>query len=280
MGTGQVSFRGIHSICLLFSFMALCAGCSTLQPAAAVRQGDRVWVNYTCRLQSGLVAITTKEDIAENEASHATVFVPFEQYGPESIIAGTTDPGPTFGRLRMFEREVVYRIAQAIVGMQVGKNYTVTLASDVQPNLEPDDRYLTLSRIRPRKKDQRVAHEYVRENIGHEPVIGEQVFAYDGIMGTVKAIDDDYVTVYVQVEDGVTADSPFGTITIRDRDEQYYDCIIDARVGHLVRTDTQIGRIAKVSDRSFTVDYGHPFGGEELVCDIVIESKQDLRDKP
>jgi len=46
---------------------------------------------------------------------------------------------------------------------------------------------------------------------------------------------------------------------------------IDARVGSLARTGPLVGRVAAVDDNSITLDYGHPFGGEELNCDVVVE---------
>lgn len=277
MGKRCKPFRGIIVACFFCSLAAAFAGCSTISGPGVVNKGDRVWVDYTCRLENGLVAMTTYEDIAENISSRSGIFVPFSEYGSESITAGDEDQGQSFGKLKMFESEVSYRIAQAVVGMRVGKNYTVTLKSEAPPNLEPAERYMNLPRIRPRKKNQRLSHEYIKNKLGHEPVLGEKVFAYDGIKGTVKAMDDKFVTVYVEVKDGISADTPFGTIVVRDRDEQYYDCVIDAQVGHLVRTDTQIGRIIEVTNDRFTVDYGHPFGGEDLICDIVVEAKQGTK---
>lgn len=65
-------------------------------------------------------------------------------------------------------------------------------------------------------------------------------------------------------------DTPFGKGAIREN-EKNYEIVIDASVGSLVRTRGLVGRISEVRDGSIVVDYGHPFGGETLTCDIKVE---------
>ena len=38
-----------------------------------------------------------------------------------------------------------------------------------------------------------------------------------------------------------------------------------------MRTGPLVGRIIAVENGLFTLDYGLPFGGETLVCDVVVE---------
>ena len=245
-------------------------GCSALGPVR-VKQGDTAMVNYTCRLMSGEVVLTTREEIARDDAAHAAIFIPFKKYGPEDLVAGGPNNYPMFGKLKMFEWEAAAQVTRAIVGMKVGENYTIVLKSDVPSDLKEEDRYTTLGRVVRKEKDQKVALKVLKEKLGHAPAIGEQAFSYQGFVGTVKGIIDKEAIIHIEVQDGRIVDQPFGMGMIKDYPD-HYDIITDAQEGHLVRTASQVGRITKVTETMFTIDYGHPFGGEELMCDVRIES--------
>jgi FKBP-type peptidyl-prolyl cis-trans isomerase 2 len=246
------------------------SGCSTFG-TVRVKQGDIAMVDYTCRLTSGEVVLTTREEIARDNASHAAIFIPFKKYVPADLIAGGPDIYPRFDKLKMFEWEVAAQVAQAIVGMKVGENNTIVLKADVPPNLNEDDRYSILGRVVRREKDQKVALKALKDKLGHAPVIGEQAFSFDGFVGTVKGIADKEAIIHIEVQDGRIVDQPFGKGVIKDYPD-HYDILANAQEGHLVRTASQVGRIIKVTETTFTIDYGHPFGFEDLMCDVRIES--------
>jgi FKBP-type peptidyl-prolyl cis-trans isomerase 2 len=245
-------------------------GCSSFGPPH-VKQGDTAIVNYTCRLSNGEVVLTTREEIAGDKASHAAIFLPFKKYGPENLVAGGSDNYPKFGKLKMFEWEAAVQVSQAIVGMKVGENYTIVLKSDIPSDLKEEDRYTTLGRVARKEKEQKVVLKVLKEKLGHVPAIGEQAFSYRGFVGTVKGIIDKEALIHIEVEDGRIVDQPFGKGVIRDYPD-HYDIVTTAQEGQLVRTASQVGRIIKVTETTFTIDYGHPFGGEELMCDVRIDS--------
>ncbi len=246
------------------------SGCSSFGPVR-VKQGDTAMVNYTCRLMNGEVVLTTREEIAGDKASQAAIFLPFKKYGPEDLVAGGPDNYPRFGKLKMFEWEVAAQVARAIVGMKVGENNTIVLRSDVPSDLKEGDRYTTLGRVVRREKEQKVALKALKEKIGYVPAIGDQAFSYQGFVGTVKDIKDKEALIHIDVEDGRIVDQPFGRGVIRDYPD-HYDIVTNAQEGHLVRSASQVGRIIKVTEKTFTIDYGNPFGGEELMCDVQIDS--------
>ena len=69
---------------------------------------------------------------------------------------------------------------------------------------------------------------------------------------------------------GSVVDTPFGKGTIKEN-EKNYEIVIDASVGHLVRSQGLVGRVSEVQDRTIVIDYGNPFGGETLSCDVKVE---------
>jgi FKBP-type peptidyl-prolyl cis-trans isomerase 2 len=246
------------------------SGCSVFGPLR-VKQGDTAMVSYTCRLMSGEVVLTTREEIARDDAAHAGIFLPFKKYGSEDLVAGGPDNYPRLGKLKIFELEVAAQLAKAIVGMKVGENNTIVLKADVPSDLNDDDRYTTLGRVARKEKDQKVALKPLKDKLGHTPAIGEQAFSFEGFVGTVKSITDKEAIIHIEVQDGRIVDQPFGKGVIKDYPD-HYDIVTDAQVGHLVRSASQVGRIIKVTETTFTIDYGHPFGGEELMCDVRVES--------
>lgn len=267
---GNRSKHVIAAPIIIIIIVSIFSGCSALGPVR-VKQGDIATVNYTCRLMSGEVVLTTHEEIAKEKASHAAIFLPFEKYGPEALAAGGPDNYEKFGGLKIFDREVAAQLAQAIVGMDVGENRTIVLKADVPSGLKDEDRYSTLGRLIRKSKEQKIPLKPLKEKLGHDPAMGEQAFSYQGFVGTVKGIIGDQAIIRIEVQDGRIVDVPFGKGVIKDYPD-YYDIVTDAQVGHLVRTASLVGRIIKVTEKTFTIDYGHPFGFEELMCDVRVES--------
>jgi FKBP-type peptidyl-prolyl cis-trans isomerase 2 len=261
------SFTGLIGIVMVLSFLS---GCSTLGQQR-VKPGDYASVSYTCRLRNGEVVLTTSEATARDNTSHASIFLPFKKYGPGDIIAGGADDYPKFGKLKMFENEVSALVAKAVVGMKPGENNTIVLKSEVPSGLTDGDRYITLGRTVRKEKEQKVSLVLLKDKLGHVPVVGEKAFSFQGFTGIIKSITDKEAVIRIEVKDGQVVGQPFSKGIIKDFPD-HYDIVTDAKVGTLVRTATQVGRIISVADDKFTIDYGHPFGGEELMCDVRVES--------
>ena len=264
--------RRLKISCLMIAAVTIItAGCSTMAPRV-VRQGDNAVVDYTCRLKTGEVVLTTSEETARNTASHAAIFVPFKKYGPETLTAGVPYTYPLFGRLKICEREAAALIAGALPGMEVGRGYTILLRAETPPGLTDEDRYVKLQLVQHMSRIEKTSLENVRNMLGHDPVPGEKAFTYEGTTGIVKSVDGANVIIRLEVQDGHVMEHPFGRMTIRDTPGEAYDVVTDAKVGHLVRSMALVGRITEVSDKTFTLDYGNPFGGEDLSCDVKVES--------
>jgi hypothetical protein len=104
---------------------------------------------------------------------------------------------------------------------------------------------------------------------GKEPQEGADYIVDPLIPGKVASVSENEVLIRFSVKPGSVVDTPFGKGTIRET-EKSYEIVIDATVGRLVRTHGLVGRISEVKDRMFTIDYGHPFGGQTLMCDVKV----------
>ena len=78
--------------------------------------------------------------------------------------------------------------------------------------------------------------------------------------------------------DGAQVETPFGKGVLRE-EADHCGIAIDARSGTLVRSGPLAGRIVSMNDRSFVIDYGHPFGGETLSCDVAVKAVPDPEKK-
>jgi FKBP-type peptidyl-prolyl cis-trans isomerase 2 len=104
-----------------------------------------------------------------------------------------------------------------------------------------------------------------------------QAYSYDpDFPGRVMAVSDQEVTIRFSATPGAVVETPFGPGRIRE-EGQDYKMDIDARKGASVRAGVMVGRISDVDDKVITVDFGNPFGGETLLCDVTVEKIVDAK---
>jgi FKBP-type peptidyl-prolyl cis-trans isomerase 2 len=263
---------GETAIVLMALVMAL-SGCKKEgQDVAGISEGDRVRVHYTCRLKSGELVATSDEAVAEDgSTAKSPIFFAGPEYGPIALVAGPGDD-PEPGMAQSVSQALWEKLAEAIVGMNLGEKRTVDLTAEVSPELPDGERFLEMARVRWRKKEKtmstRLYGKFQKE--AEEPEVGQQVDLEPGFTGTVMSIAGDQVTLRVEAKPGTEVDTPFGKGEIRDKGG-HYEIEIDAREGNWVRLGNLVGRISKVDGKLITTDFGHPFGGEVLACDVEVE---------
>lgn len=261
---------------LIFLFTTVLAvaltGCRKSGKEPVVRAGDEVRVHYTCRLKGGELVATTHEAAARNDAiKKSALFVAEPRYEPARLTAGPQQ-GPEHGRTQNLGHALSSGLSAAVVAMRVGDKRTVEVTAEVPPGLVWGERYLQMARVRERSKEKTMsAGLYARFQREKAPEVGQQVGLEPGFVGTVTSVSGDEVTLGVSAEPGAVIDTIFGKGTIRDRGDRY-EVEIDARQGALIRLGKLVGRIVEVNDELITTDFGHPFGGESLVCDVQVEA--------
>ena len=135
----------------------------------SVEPGDRVRLEYVGRFEDGSVFATSDPGLAEEHG-----LVPTDEGAP-------SEPTPlsfTVGR-----NEVIDGLDEAVVGMSVGEEATVTVP--------PEDAYGGYDPERVREYDV----EAFEAMVGTEPEVGPHVEARNDLHGDVTAIVDDTVEV-------------------------------------------------------------------------------------
>jgi len=254
------------------ALLVVLSGCAFTSPARVVKPGDQATVNYTCHLKSGEIVATTYERVAKDSSLHkSSIFHPKKDYDPESLKAGGVTAGLRPTTAGVFEQEVRARLAEAVVGLREGESRTLELFAGDVPGMRDDERIIRMARVRRRPRVMRMTNEEYTRRMGKAPEVGQKVVFDPAIPGEVTSVTETEVVVRFLAEPGAEVDTPFGKGVIGDKDGRY-EIVIDADAGKLVRSGPIVGRIVGVDERFITIDYGDPFGGEALVCDVRVES--------
>ena len=116
----------------------------------------------------------------------------------------------------------------------------------------------------------RFTPEEFRKRTDREPKLGEE-FTYDpDFPGKVTEANDKEVVVRFSAPPDGVIETAFGRGTVKELPDRY-EITLDVREGRLVRTGGSVGVISKIGDKTFTVDFSHPFGGKELTCAVKAE---------
>ncbi|RII25235.1 MAG: hypothetical protein CXR30_19130 [Geobacter sp.] len=253
---------------------AILAGCSSTP--ATIRTGDRVELGFTCRLTDGEIAATTKPDSAVAGDRKSPFYLP--RTGPETV---TILAGPLDGRKHdrvSFEDEIMNRLGVALVGLGQGDRTVLDIRAERYPAASPKDRFVQLAKVRKRPKELRMSREEYTARTGKTPEAG-QSFALDPLVpGKLREVTDKEVVAVFSPEKDKPLTTPFGPVVVHETPTQY-ELEIMAEKDRLVRTGGMVGRIGTVNGDSFEVDYGHPFGGEKLRCEINIASVKPAEKK-
>ncbi|MDY6989267.1 MAG: hypothetical protein SWQ30_14555 [Thermodesulfobacteriota bacterium] len=265
----------------LANVILLLNGCATMGPKHTVKPGEEVGLRYTCRLKGDGIVATTDKDVADDPSREKSrLFAPLKDYEVPVLVAGSGRGGPLpLGNVQPFVSEIGAQLTRAIVGLELDKEHRVEIASKMQMGLTEKQRFLTLSRIRRDKpKELRMSYEEYRAAYGKEPVVGQEAFSLGPAMAKVLSVEDTDVVIRLSIEEGGTIDIALGKAVYHNKGDRF-DIVIEAHVGDLLRMGWLVGRVSEVNDTTMTIDFGHPFGGETLVCDVLAESPEDQADK-
>lgn len=265
----------IKSTCSMTILAAVLAGCTSVP--AVIGSGDRVELGFTCRLQNGELAVTTRPDSALADDKKSAFYLPRNGAETVTIIAGPLPVDPKMDRLS-FEDEIMKRLGVALVGLKEGEKAVIELQSERYPAASPKDRFVKMATVRKRQKEMRLSIEEYTNRTGKAPEIGQRFVIDPLVPGRVSEVTDKDLLINFAPEQGKPLTTPFGPITVRERPDRY-ELEIKAEKERLVRTGGMVGRISAVDGDGFEIDFGHPFGGERLSCDVKVESVEAVDKK-
>lgn len=239
-------------------------GCS---PVRVVQPGDQVGLHFDCRLSGGEMAASTHGGASNRETPKSAIFVPQKDDSPMTVVAGIglVEEGPK--PFHSFEQEIGSRLALQAAGMRPGETRVVELSEAARPAIG-SQWLLSMARVRIRPKEILVPREDYLAGRGKEPVIGAEYTIDPLVPGRVTEVGEKEVTIRFTAEPGREVTTPFGKGVIRDAAD-HYEIDMDVRLGTLTRSGPLVGRIVKVDERNFVIDYNHPFGGEKLTCEML-----------
>ena len=259
-------------ICLMISlFFSIPDG---LQANQKVRPGDTVLVNYTCRLKSGEIIATTDARVADDVSQPKShLFLKKPEYGTVQLTACEAGTELQPGQVLLFDHELSASLSRAVINQPVGSSREV--AVEPFPGDGPGGRENTiqLAKVRNRPKEMRISPGDYFLRTKKQPAIGQDFTIDDTVPGRVEKITKNEVVIRFHGTHGALVETPFGKGVIHDKGD-HYEIVLQAEKGDIVRSGPLIGRLIDVDDRSVTIDYGNPFGGEKLLCEITVE--QDL----
>lgn len=248
------------------------SGCT--QSEQPLQPGNKVMIDYTCRLADGSLVETTRAPIAGNEILTKSVifslrgdYSPFVFQTPEQQKMLPTYP---FDPLEQ-------KIAKAIVNrageLRFDRSTILNLASEEGKDFAPRDRFMTMAKRFTLKRMSEVKMDEFNTRFRNtELTLGTTVDVGSAYQGVIRGVNDKYVTVYYSARPGATLPSILGPAPVRELDADNFEVNIHVQPGQLVqRVGGLPGRISTVDNDTFTIDFGQTFAGETLSCEVEVQ---------
>ena len=236
-----------------------------------VRPGDTVLVNYTCRLKSGEIIATTDAGVADDVSQPKShLFLKKPEYGPAQLTASAAGTELQPGEVLLFDYELSASLSRAVINQPVGFSREVTVEPFSGDGPGGRENTIQLARVRHRPKEMRISPGDYFLRTKKQPAIGQNFTIDDTVPGRVEEITENEVVIRFYGIHEAQVETPFGKGVIHDKGD-HYEIVLQAKKGDIVRSGPLMGRFIDVDDRSVTIDYGNPFGGKKLLCEITVE---------
>jgi FKBP-type peptidyl-prolyl cis-trans isomerase 2 len=115
----------------------------------------------------------------------------------------------------------------------------------------------------------RLSIEEYTGKTGKVPEVGQSFVLDKLVPGKITEVSDKDILIRFAPAEAKDLATPFGPVTVRETAD-HYELVIATETGRLVRTGPMAGRISAVDSDMMTIDYGHPFAGETLNCDVKV----------
>jgi FKBP-type peptidyl-prolyl cis-trans isomerase 2 len=228
-----------------------------------------VQIDYTCRTVDGAIAATTSEAVTQDaDLPKAGIFAMPRAYQPVTVIAGEPAEASQQPMAQGFDEALTAALTRQVVGLSPDSSQRVEVTAATDAALPRHERFIDLARVRTRSKDLTTTLPEYEAKTGKAPEIGDIVAFEAGMTGQVVEIAGGQVTFRLEAEPGTVLATTFGPARVRDAGD-HFEIDIEAEEGGLVRTGPLVGRIVNVTASMFTLDFGHPFGGEALRCEVI-----------
>jgi len=260
--------------------LSLC-GCATHPASVGIKKYEAVELGFTCRDSDGKVVASTDDVVSRDPGvARSPLFREKLNKNPIVVSAGEkVDPDEANRSLIGYEGEIVARLTETLPGKQFGTHKMVEISAASAATRKGEAQVISYALVRSRPKQLRMTRDECEQKFGSDPKPGRK-YLYDPDLpaGELTSLTDKEAIFTFTAQSGSQVVTPFGIATVRDA-EDHYEIAIDAKQGSLVRLANLVGRISAVGAQSFTVDFSNPFGGEKLLCDLLLAPPRQVSEK-
>jgi hypothetical protein len=258
---------------LLVACLLILSSCAPLPktPPVNLAGGERINIDYTCRLPDGSLAATSRKEVADDKAiSKSPIFKELSVYLPADQCVPQPKTYPSLTSTMSFEEMLEVLLAHEALGAPINQLMTLTISGGLIPGIEGENRYLTLNRSYKRPRQITIPISKFEMSQKTSPVLGKEIkpSKSSGMKAVVSAIDGNVVTLTYSAEPGTVSTSFFGPETI-NQTADFLEIITYPQLNTILRSGGAIGKITEVNDKTYVVDYGHSFGFTPLTCEVM-----------
>ena len=263
----------ICSWCCAGLLLLAASGCAVMKPREPILAGDQVALEYACYLPDGGLAIASDPEKAADIDHKADIWRPLIEPGAALVTAGDKQIARihTLTSPADFKQAVEAYLAEGVVGHAYDRHLKLQIKGELQKKISDQERYLRLKRNMDMERNVWMDKSAVEARNGRDPVVGDQfpIREFPGLSMEIMDAKGDQVLARMDFPEGNTVKDYFGSKRFFHTDDKTYRTVIDPQLNLLVRSGPVLGRISKIEERIFTVDYGDPLGGATFTCEVV-----------
>jgi FKBP-type peptidyl-prolyl cis-trans isomerase 2 len=229
-------------------------------------------LHYTCRHDGNDIIVTTEKSVAESSGNtKSRAFIAKNEYTPIDITDYAPKKNKQKDSLEYLEDVLVKKLFQETADWPIGTERTLDVKAEPQNYLPVNEREIEFARIKTQPKKAIYERSVFTAMTRSKAIVGEPVNLHFGIQGKVVDVRESEVEVVFEPKSDKPLEGPFGPVLVHDKGDRF-QTEIDIQKGNLVRMGGIVGEISEVGERTFRIDYSHPFGGRSLTCDVAIKA--------
>nr|WP_320191731.1 hypothetical protein [uncultured Desulfobacter sp.] len=262
-------------IILTALIMTFLTGCTALKSVEVVQEGRQVQVDYSCVTEAKeLISTTLTSDIENSQIKKSNGFIEHDEYSAVDLTAGEEAPGQWDDKLKMVEPEILTKISLQLPGMEIGKEKTIFIESEIPEGMKENNRYRVIKRVSKTPKIQSVPVDQFKSLYGDsEPAPGDIIRIEGKPIFKVLEVSAGHLKTEF-IAQGSENDTPWGK-AVNSIEGDMVVTTIESVPGTIVKTGPVIGEVSEITEDTIKVDYGHPFAGKTLTCRVkVLGEKQ------
>ncbi|MGD8387507.1 MAG: thioredoxin family protein [Desulfobacteraceae bacterium] len=225
--------------------------------AGVVEIGDLVEIDYIAAFTDGALLHTTLPGVADDpDRLKVEGFYRPATLGPELIKAG--------------ESTVVPGLANNVLGMHPGQSRRVTLPPQRTFGIRAPSQVKEYDAVKTFPRRASLTPKEWRKQVKGFPVEGETYPLNPYVLARVTGVSASGVSVQLTPR-SETVEDELGSTTVREKGD-FIEVALLPRMGIPYQVEGRQGRVVAADERTFTVDFNHPFAGRSLMLDLEVVS--------